>query len=221
MAAPFNCVWLVDRLRGATLAACAPALAALPTGCFQLHTVGLGAASGDFAVLRAMADVIPPGVRQRRSHSHPLLRTLSFTPSPSHPLRYSLSFAPSSTHPLVRTHSFTPPPSRPLLHTHPAHSHPIHHTLPFTTLSFTPRVHRWSSPTVHTHVSTLSFPPACSQLGQFHRSELHLQTLRRTLTAFSTSVSRTRLTSTVGGGGGERKLRPVQARPASPLPDVT
>ena len=46
--------------------------------------------------------------------------------------------------------------------------------------------------------------------GQFHLSELSLGRLKSTITAFSASVTQTRLTSTVGVGGSERRLRPVQ-----------
>ena len=55
-----------------------------------------------------------------------------------------------------------------------------------------------------------SLPPA---VGHFHMSSLSLDDLRSTLTAFSASVTQTRLTSTALSGlkdGGERKLRPVQ-----------
>jgi hypothetical protein len=49
-------------------------------------------------------------------------------------------------------------------------------------------------------------------VGHFHLSGLRIDALRSTLTAFSASVTQTRLTSTTlqGGKGAERLLRPVQ-----------
>jgi len=47
-------------------------------------------------------------------------------------------------------------------------------------------------------------------LGQYHQSGLNLQELKGTMTAFSASVTQTRLTSTAVGSTAGRQLRPVQ-----------